>query len=174
MKKINNLTEKYSKENIIIHWFTAVLILILFPLGKYMETIPTKDKMNLIIVHIILGGIVFFLTLFRSYLFFTTSRPKDLITGSKFNDKLAIWIHNSFYFLLIGISIAGILTMFYGGYINAIKSEAPTLILKKDNITALKAHSVLAVIMIFLLMLHVLGVIKHYFLTKENTLKRIS
>ncbi len=174
-KDINNdLTQKYSKGNIIIHWFTAVLILTLFPLGKYMSGLPLSEKMGFIKLHALLGIIVFLLTLVRSYLFFKSKRPEDLKTGSKFNDTLAVWIHNAFYFLLIGISIAGLATMFTGGYVDAIKSGDSDLMLSKENIAPLKAHGLLATIMIVLLVLHVLGVIKHYMLTKENTLKRMS
>lgn len=168
-----DLTQKYSKGNIIIHWVTAILILTLFPLGKYMSGLSASEKMSFIKLHAVLGIIVFVLTLIRSYLFFKSKRPEDLRTGSKFNDKLAIWIHNAFYFLLIGISIAGLATMISGGYVDALKSGTSDLILSKENIMSLKAHGVLATIMIILLVLHVLGVIKHYVLTKENTLKRM-
>lgn len=170
----NDLAQKYTRGNIIIHWFTAILILTLFPLGKYMSNVSVSEKMNLIKIHAIFGIIVFVLTIARSYLFFKSKRPDDLKTGSKLNDKLAIWIHNAFYFLLIGISIAGLATMISGGYVNALKSGDANLILAKENIAPLKAHGVLATIMMILLALHILGVIKHYVLTKENTLKRMS
>lgn len=170
----NDLTQKYSKGNIVIHWATAILILTLFPLGKYMSGLSVTEKMDFIKIHALLGTIVFLLTLVRSYLFFKSKRPEDLRTGSKFNDKLAVWIHNAFYFLLIGISIAGIATMISGGYVDALKSGMSDLIASKENIMPLKAHRLLATFMMILLVLHVLGVIKHYVLTKENTLKRMS
>lgn len=169
----NDLTEKYTKGTVIIHWLTAILILILFPLGKYMEGIIVSEKMNLLKIHIILGIIVFILTLIRSYNFFNSERPANLKTGSKFNDTLAVWIHNAFYFLLIGISIAGLVTMFIGGYIDALKSGASDLILSKENFAPLKAHGFLATVMVALLVLHVLGVVKHYVMTKENAVKRM-
>jgi len=170
----NDLTQKYSKGNIVIHWATAILILTLFPLGKHMTGLSASEKIGLIKLHAILGIIVFLLTLVRSYLFFKSKRPQGLITGSKFNDKLAVWIHNAFYFLLIGISIAGLATMISGGYVEALQSGTSDLILSKENNKPLKAHGLLATLMIILLVLHVLGVIKHYVLTKENTLKRMS
>ena len=169
----NDLTQKFSKGTIITHWLTTILILALFPLGKYMEGLSSLEKMGLIKIHVILGIIVFLVTLIRSYLFFKSQRPEDLKTGSKFNDKLAVWIHNAFYFLLIGISIAGLATMFIGGYIDALKSGNSELILVKENIGPLKAHGILATIMMILVVLHILGVVKHYLFTKENALKRI-
>lgn len=170
----NDLTQKYSKGNIVIHWATVILILTLFPLGKYMSGLSVTEKMGFIKIHALLGIIVFLLTLVRSYMFFKSKRPEDLKTGSKFNDRLAVWIHNAFYFLLIGISIAGMATMISGGYVDALKSGMSDLIVSKENILPLKAHGLLATFMMILLVLHVLGVIKHYVLTKENTLKRMS
>lgn len=169
----NNLNQKYSKGTIVIHWITALLIIALFPLGKYMSGLEPSEKMGLLKIHAIFGTVIFFLTLLRSYFFFKSQRPDDLKTGSKFNDRLAVWIHNIFYFLLIGISLAGFGVMFLGGYIDALKSGNPDLILSKEYLIPLKAHGLLATAMIILLVLHVLGVIKHYLWTKENTLKRI-
>ena len=44
----NNLTQKFNKGTIAIHWLTAILILILFPLGKYMEGLEPLEKMGMI------------------------------------------------------------------------------------------------------------------------------
>ncbi len=169
----NDLTQKFSKGTAVIHWITALLILILFPLGKYMEGIEPAEKMGLIKVHAALGILVLLLTIFRTYFFFKHKRPEDLKTGSKFNDKLAVWIHNFFYFLLFGIAVSGIVVMALGGYGDALSSGNASLIKPHAEIPPMKGHGIMAFIMMVLLVLHVLGAIKHYVLTKENTLKRI-
>lgn len=169
----NDLSKKFSKGTIFTHWLSALLILILFPLGKYMEGLEVSDKIGLIKIHIILGLIVFILTIFRTILFFKSPRPEDLKTGSKFNDKLAIWIHNAFYFLLFGVAISGIATMILGGYGDALKSSNFELIKNHNEIAPLKPHGIMATIMMILLLMHVVGFIKHLILKKENTLKRI-
>ena len=169
----NDLTQKYSKGAIVIHWLTALLILILFPLGKYMEGIVPVEKMGLIKIHALLGIVVLILTVIRSWMFFKASRPADLKTGSKFNDKLAIWIHNAFYFLLLGIPISGIATITLGGYGEAIRSGNPELIIGDSEIPSLIGHRIMVLILMLLFVLHVAGIAKHYILTKENTLKRI-
>lgn len=169
----NNLSLKYSKETIAIHWITALLIITLFPLGKYMSGLAPSEKLGLLKIHAILGVIVFLLTLLRSYFFFKSKRPDDIKTGSKLNDKIAVWIHNAFYFLLIGIALTGLGTMFVGGYIDALKTGNANVILSGENLVPLKVHGLLAALTMILLVLHVIGVIKHYVFTKENTLKRI-
>lgn len=174
-KKINSNseTQKYSKATIIIHWLTAGLILILYPLGKYMEGISIESKLNFLKVHVLLGVFVFFLTSVRSILFFRHKRPERLKTGSRFNDVLAEWIHNIFYFLLIAISITGFITIVMGGYLDILFNATESISIQKDS-TSLRAHEILSTVMMILLLLHVLGVVKHYILRKENTLNRIS
>lgn len=169
----NDLTQKYSKRAIIIHWLTALLIFLLFPLGKFMSSMETAEKMGLIKIHVVLGIIVLILTIIRSWMFFKAPRPADLKTGSKFNDQLASWIHNAFYFLLFGIAFSGIATMIVGGYGDAISSENYELILNRSEIPPIKGHGIMAMILMVLFGMHVIGVAKHYILTKENTLKRI-
>ncbi len=170
----NNLSQKYSKGIIIIHWITTILILILFPLGKYMSDLPVKEKLSLIQVHAILGILVLVLTLVRTYLFFKSPRPPKLNTGSKINDSIAIWIHNVFYFLLFAVTLTGLITVLIGGYRNAITTNNPELIKPHEEIYTMEGHEFFALLIIVLLVLHVAGVIKHYILTKENTIKRIS
>lgn len=169
----NNLTQKFNKGTIAIHWLTAILILILFPLGKYMEGLEPLEKMGMIKIHAILGILVLILTIIRSWLFFKKKRPADLKTGSKFNDKLVIWIHNLFYFVLFAIAFSGIATMILGGYGEAIQLNNFELIKERADIAPLKPHGIMALIMMLLLVMHIVGVIKHFVLTKENTLKRI-
>lgn len=169
----NDLNKKYSKGTMVSHWVTAILILTLFPLGKYMEGLPNSEKIGLIKIHAFLGIIVFGFTIIRTYFFFKSKRPDHIKTGSKFNDRLAIWIHNSFYFLLFAISVSGIATLIVGGYGEALQSNNFELIKSPEEITPLKGHGIIAALMMILFALHVIGVIKHYVITKENTLKRI-
>ncbi|PCI31010.1 MAG: hypothetical protein COB60_12985 [Flavobacteriaceae bacterium] len=169
----NDLTKKFSKGTIITHWLTALLILILFPLGKYMEGLEISEKMGLIKAHAILGILVLILTIIRTVSFFKHQRPVNLKTGSKFNDKLAVWIHNIFYFLLFGIAISGLATMILGGYGEALKTGTIDMIKSHSEIPPLKPHGIMATIMMILLVMHIVGFIKHLIIKKENTLKRI-
>jgi len=169
----NDLTKKFSKTTRITHGLTALLILALFPMGKYMEGLEISEKMGLVKIHAILGILVFILTIIRTVSFFKHERPADLKTGSKFNDKLAVWIHNIFYFLLFGIAVSGLATMILGGYGEALKTGIVDTIKPHSEIQPLKPHGIMATIMMILLIMHIVGFIKHLILKKENTLKRI-
>ena len=170
---MNDLTKKFSKTTIVVHWLSAILIITLFPLGKYMAGLDPADKMGLIKLHSFLGVTILLITLFRIFLFFKHERPADLKTGSKFNDRLVVWNHNAFYYLLIILGLSGLGVLFTGGYIDAFGTNATEMIKSPDEIPPLKIHGIMSLLAMLLLVMHVVGVIKHYIMTKENTLKRI-
>ena len=90
MKITNNLNQKYSTATIDIYWISTILILMLFPLGKYTTCIEGEEELSLIQTHALLGLAVLILTLIRTWLFFKIKRPADLKTNSKINDKLIV------------------------------------------------------------------------------------
>ncbi len=169
----NDLTQKFSKPIIFIHWLSAIMIFGLFALGLSISNLEGTEKLALLPIHATGGFILFILTVIRSVLFFKSKRPDDLKTGSKFNDKLAVWIHNILYIFILLIGISGIVTMLVGGYGDALDSGDWKQILDREVLPSLKAHVVLSYLMMGLVFMHIVGVIKHYLLTKENTLKRI-
>jgi len=170
---MNDLTQKFSKSIIYVHWISAILILILFPLGKYMTGLEPIAKMGLIKLHAVLGILILLLTVFRTFIFFKHRRPADLETDSKFNNWLVKWNHNAFYYILIIIGLSGIGVLATGGYLAAFSGNDPAMILPADEIIPLKIHGLMSLLTMLLLLMHVVGVAKHYFITKENTLKRI-
>lgn len=170
---MNDLSKKYSKSIIIIHWLTAFLMLFLFFMGKYMEDLQVTDKLNILIAHALLGYGVLFLTFARIYFYFKSARPDDLKTGVDWNDKLIKVIHKSFYAVIIVIALSGGATMIFGGYAEAIMNNTPNVILPKNDITPLKAHALFSTLFMLLFLSHVIGIVKHYLKTKENTIKRI-
>lgn len=70
--------------------------------------------------------------------------------------------------------MSGIATMIVGGYGDALGANDWQLIKDSELLPSLKAHATLSYLMMVLVVMHVIGVIKHYLMTKENTLKRIS
>lgn len=138
MKTTNDLNQKYSSARIAIHWISTILILILFPLGKYTTSIEGEEKLSLIQTHALLGLAVLILTLIRTWLFFKSKRLANLKTNSKINDKLIVWDHNLFYILLFAITISGIPSILSGGYVEALESQ------NIQYIKALVGHEILA------------------------------
>ena len=173
MEKLNDLTQKYPKGTIIIHWITALLILILFPLGKYVEELEGNAKILPLRIHAVLGLLILILTIIRVYFYYRKPYPEHVKTGNYINDKIVIWVNRIFYFLLFAISISGILVMAVIGYGDAVLAGDISLVKPHDNSLLIKAHGTMATLLMILFGLHVLGVIKHKILKNENLLKRM-
>ncbi|KAB1231076.1 cytochrome b [Chryseobacterium viscerum] len=175
MKKIikNNLSEKYSKGTIIIHWISLVLIILLLPTGFLMQEMKAEMRLNLLRVHTLFGILIFVLTLIRILFFFRNQRPSKLETGSSFHNKLVVWIESSFYYLLIFLCLSGITTLITSNLTEAIQNSEASLLPKKLDTPPLITHRALAILLIVLLIVHIGGVVTHYLKNKENTLKRI-
>ncbi len=77
----NDLSKKYSKATIIIHWLSFFGIVSLIPMGFYMSDLPVGEtKITLYKAHSVIGVMVLLLTLFRVYVFFKHERPPHLET----------------------------------------------------------------------------------------------
>jgi len=170
----NNLSEKYSKGTIVIHWLSLLLILGMIPIGSIMADLPAgPEKIQLYKVHFILGNLIFLLTLLRTWFFFKKPRPAKLETGSSFHNKLVIWIEYSFYWVLIFLALSGIITNITAELGEAVMTGDYNLLPTDMDFPSLEVHEILVKLLIALLIAHVLGVIMHYLRHKENTLKRI-
>ena len=173
MKTLNDLTKKYPKGIKIIHWITALLILILFPLGKYVEELEGNAKIMPLRIHAILGFLILILTIIRVYFYYTKPYPPQLRTGNNLNDKVVVLVNRIFYFLLLAISVSGILVMSIIGYGNAVLAGDISLVKPHENSLLIQAHGTMAMLLMILLVLHVFGVVKHKILNKENVIKRM-
>ena len=173
MKIKNDLNQKYGWGTIWTHWLTALLILVLVFSSFQVAGFESLERMGTIKTHLLLGGLVFIFTIIRSILLFKTKQPDYIKTGSKFIDKLVVGNHYLFYLLLFTISIMGIMVLFTGNYIEGLSSGNIENIVPQKEIPILKYHVLITFFVVLLAFIHIIGVMKHYIFTKENTLKRI-
>lgn len=167
------MSKSYNDGVIAIHWITLVLLIIAFVSGKYMEGQEPYEITGTIKSHIIIGLLVLLLTIIRSFMYVKFERPDPIKTKSELNDKLIVWIHKAFYYLLYGIVLTGMATVIFGGYMAFFITEIPLDEINRESYF-LVGHNLLTILTILFIVLHVVGVVKHYIFTKENTLKRIS
>ena len=170
----NDLSVKYSLATRVTHWLTALGIFALIPLGiKMHEMEVSTDKLALYKTHNIIGFIILLLTLYRVYLYFKHERPPHLKTGSKWNDRLIVWIHNTFYFVILLMTFSGLATNISTGIFDAIKSNDISQFPAVINAIPAQMHEILYIILGLLILMHIGGFFKHWILKKENTFKRM-
>jgi cytochrome b561 len=173
-KIINDLDARYNVQVIIIHWVSFLLIAALVPTGKILhETEVVAEKMLLYQVHIVVGIIVFLMTIYRSYLFFTKPRPPRLDMGLPLHNALVLWVQRFFYIGLLTLGISGLAVIFTTGIGEAVLQNNINALPSKVDSEIFEVHEFSGNALIVLFFAHVGGVILHYYRKKENVLRRI-
>ena len=170
----NNLTE-YGVISKIFHWLSAAVLLIQMPLGFYLVDLDFGEKrLTLESIHVILGLSIFYLTLFRLiYKLFNPTPPlkNNIFPAQKFIAKLN---HIFLYLTILMISISGALKkLFNGEMVDLFILDLEI----KDNFEMAEffydIHIIGNYTLITLITLHILAVIIHKVIFKENLLKKI-
>ncbi len=174
MRLTNNLTE-YGFISKVFHWLSAAVLIIQIPLGFYLVDLDFDDKrLTIESVHVTMGLSIFYLTILRLiYKLFnpTPTLGNNIFAGQRIIAKLN---HILLYISILVITISGALKKLFNG-------EMLDLFLFnleiKDNFDLAELfyeiHIMGNYILIALISLHVLAVIIHKVLFKENLLKRI-
>ncbi len=174
MSVLNNKS-KYGLLSKLFHWLTAAGLIIQIPLGFYLVDLDfDQTRVDIENYHILFGLIIFYATLIRLIFKLLTPTPDfkgSAFLGQKFIAKLN---HFFLYFALLSITISGILKKLFNG-------ESLVIFLKKINLTYnyelseqfYSIHVLANYALIGLITLHILAVLFHKFLLKENILKRI-
>ena len=174
MKFINNLTE-YGFISKIFHWLSAAVLFIQIPLGFYLVDLDFNEKrLNFENIHIILGLSLFYFTALRLIYKLINPAPSlrnDVFPGQKLIAKLN---HIFLYISVLTITISGALKKLFNGEILDVFFFDLEI---KDNFELAELFYNIHIFgnytLITLISLHIMAIIVHKIVFKENLLKRI-
>ena len=193
-------SNQYTKTAKILHWLIALAIFGMFALGWFMSEIPKEaakqtvfDIFNLGIfhwttaeevsprsfyfnLHKSFGVTIFALIIIRIF-WRITHKPPALLTSYKaIEQKLANGAHHLLYLLMIILPVSGVIMAVYSKY--GIKWFGIDFIKGLDNNPMREifksAHESIGLILLGIIIVHILGALKHQFIDKDETLKRMS
>ena len=159
-----------------LHWLSAILLLIQIPLGFYLVDLDFgEERLTFENIHIIIGLTIFYLVIIRLVKNIINPTPKLNTSIFKGQNFLAKINHLLLYVTILSITISGILKKLYNG-------ESLIIIFKKikieDNFELSEifydVHVFSNYVMIALIALHVVAVIIHKFFFDDNLLKKIT
>ena len=175
--QVFNSFSKYGLLAKLFHWITFVILILQIPFGFYLVGLEFSDlRIDLENIHILVGIIIFYITLFRLIWKFFNSSP----TGGKsfFKGQIIIAKVNHFllYLSIFTITISGVLKKLYMG------EELNFLFFRygfdKDNFQLAdlyyEVHIYANYLLIALVALHILAVIVHHFIFKDKILDKIT
>ena len=171
---------RYSRGAIVLHWLVAVLIMLNFAAAWVSEDMSKPDRAMIMGYHKAIGITILLLTLLM-IVWRVAHRPPPMVETLKaWEAALARVTHAAFYFLLLAIPLAGwaMVSAFGKGKGVSIFGlfTMPALPVAHDKPTAemfYEMHEVLATLMLVLFVLHVVGALKHHFIDKDGTMRRV-
>ena len=175
--QVFNSFGKYGLLAKLFHWITFVILILQIPFGFYLVGLEFSDRrIDLENIHILIGIIVFYITLFRLIWKFFNSSPTD--GNSFFKGQIFIAKANHFllYLSIFTITISGILKKLYmGEKLNFLFFKYG---FKNDNFVLADAfyevHIYANYLLIALITLHILAVIAHHYIFKDKILNKIT
>ena len=174
--KIYNSDREYGLLGKLFHWITFLALLVQIPFGFYLVGLEfSSERIELENIHIFIGITIFYFTLIRLIWKLFNTSPSE--TKSFFKGQVFIGKANHFllYVSIFTITISGILKKLYmGEKLNFIFFKYG---FKKDNFiladTFYDVHVYANYLLLVLITLHILAVITHHFIFKDNILKKI-
>ena len=174
MRLTNSLTE-YGSISKIFHCLSAAVLIFQIPLGFYLVDLDFNEKrLTIESIHVLLGLSIFYITIFRLiYKLFNPTPPLSniIFPGQRLIAKLN---HVFLYITIIMVTISGALKKLFNGEILDVIFFSLEI---KDNFDLAQLfydiHIVANYTLISLISLHILAVITHKFLFRENLLKKI-
>ena len=174
MSLINNLTE-YGFISKAFHWISAAALIIQIPLGFYLVDLDFNEmRLTIENIHVIIGLSIFYLTLLR--LIYKIFNPTPSLGSSIFpgQRQIAKLNHIFLYLAILTITSSGILKKLFNGEILNLFFFNVEI---RDNYDLAELfydiHILGNYFLILLISLHILAVIIHKILFKENLLKKI-
>ncbi|PKO94072.1 MAG: cytochrome B [Betaproteobacteria bacterium HGW-Betaproteobacteria-1] len=197
---MNNSIARYTKTAVILHWLIAFGILFMLALGWFMTDLPREgaksssyDLFNLGVytwqlaeevtprtfyfnLHKSIGVTLLALIAFRLYWRLTHQPPALLSSLKVWEKKLAETAHTLLYVLMVAMPVSGLLMALYSKY--GVKWFGLAFLPGMDNKAVREAflvvHEWIGVALALLILLHIVGALKHKFINKDETLKRMS
>lgn len=167
--------EKYSNRIIITHWLTLALLVAAWFLGDSLSDARHEGGATITgyMVHSMVGAAVLLLTLMRLAFRRTDGTPPAM--GDTSLDKVAKGVHHLLYALLIVLPLSGIMQILTSNVGKALMTGNASLLPKKfEGVAAHQVHEILVNVLIVVAAVHVLGALKHQFVTKDNIMARMS
>jgi len=180
MNETHPAAARYSRGAIALHWLIAVLIAMNFVVAWLAEDAPDADAAIMMGNHKAIGITVLLLTVLRILWRFTHRPPPLLETLRAWEAALAKVTHCLFYLLMLAVPLAG------WAMHSAFRKGAPVSVFGVFDMPALPVawdkqtaglfhdlHEVTATLMLILIGLHVGAALKHHFVDRDGTVRRM-
>ncbi len=174
-----NNSQQYGLISKGLHWLSALAVFVLFGLGYWMVDLDYYSEwyQRAPHWHESAGLLLLIVTLFRLAWRTITTKPEAISSHSALEKKSSAIMAFALYFILLTVLVSGYLITSADGKAIAVfdwfNVSAFILIAENQEDLAGAIHYYIAYTLIFMALIHALAALKHYFIDKDNTLKRM-
>ncbi|MDJ0776670.1 MAG: cytochrome b [Gammaproteobacteria bacterium] len=179
MPKMRNTPQTWGTIAIALHWLMALVILGLFGLGFYMVDLTYYDPLykTLPEIHKGIGILLALVLVLRIAWRLTNPRPAPIAGTTPLEERAASLVHHLFYLLIVVVMFTGYLISTADGKpidVFGLFSVSATLTsIPEQEDRAGLVHEYLAYGLIALVVLHAAAALKHHFVDRDDTLRRM-
>ena len=166
----------YSWLSILLHWITAVTVIILWLIAETAEDAAKEQEASLMGLHVSIAMTLYLVLWARIFWRLSVKRPA-LAPQQPFLGLLARWVP---VILLLGIAlmlVSGPLMIWSGGHdikvFDLVTLPSPISKSKPLHEVMEEVHELGANLLYFGVILHVLGGLKHFVINRDGTLMKI-
>lgn len=170
--------QSYSKAAIFLHWFMALLIVIVVPLAWVMVDLEDSPQGPALFAwHKSIGFTIFLLAAIRLIWRLIAGVPAAPENTPVLANRVSGLIHFGMYVLLFAIPLSGwVMTSAAGHPLVYLELwQLPDLVAANDSLheTMEELHETLANILLGLIALHTAAALKHHFIQRDDVLARM-
>jgi len=159
----------------VLHWLSAILLLVQIPLGFYLVDLDFgEQRINIENIHVIIGLSIFYIVILRLVNKILNPTPKlnpSIFKGQVFLAKMN---HILLYLAILSITVSGILKKLFNGETLIIFFKEIQI---KDNFELAdqfyNIHILSNYTILVLIVIHLMAVIIHRLFFKDNLLKKM-
>jgi len=169
--------EKYSKSFVLLHWIHGAMIaFVLLTGGLILSEMPnTAEKIGSLKGHMLFGLAIVAITLIRIVMAKRQTALKPLSVGAG-REQIITWNHRLIYLMLIIVGLSGIVAANASGLGDIVFfGKEAELYADATSLSKLAGgvHAVATKLLMFLIVMHVAGIVSYVIKTKENVLRRM-
>lgn len=181
MANLDTQSTRYGRGAVILHWLIALLIAANFVLAWVAEDLPKEDRMQIMGNHKALGITILLLTVLRIIWRLVHKAPPLVDSLKPWEAALSRVTHAGLYFVMLAVPVAG------WGLHSAFSKGAPVDLFGLFGFPAMpvgsdkgtiglfhELHEVFATAMLALIAIHVLAALKHQFVDRDGTMRRMA
>lgn len=193
------MSNRYTKTAIVLHWLIALGIFGMLAFGWYMTDLPKEAPKQIAYdlydwglvtwqlaeaasprtfyfnLHKSIGITLFALIIFRIFWRISHRPPAPLASLKAWERKLSTGAHHLLYLLMVAIPVSGLVMSIASKY--GVKWFGLDFIAGIDSKPLREifheVHEIAGLLLVAILALHILGALKHKFVDKDDTMKRM-